>query len=73
MTKINSKKRLVSVIALVAIAVTFLLTPVVANATEQITGKVSITYSESTGKLTATYDGDCTFSGAEVYTWYKDG
>lgn len=73
MTKINSKKRLVSVIALVAIAVTFLLTPVMANAMEPITGKVSITYSESTGKLTATYDGDCTFSGAEVYTWYKDG
>lgn len=71
--KTASKKRLVSVIALMTILIMFLSAPLLVRAVDYITGKVSITYSASTGKITAVYDGDCTFSGAEVYTWYKDG
>lgn len=42
-------------------------------ASKELTGKISISYSSSTGKLTAIYDGDIELSGAEIYTWYKDG
>lgn len=42
-------------------------------AADTLTGKLSVTYSPTTGKLTAVYDGNQTLSGAEVYTWYKDG
>ena len=71
--KTASKKRMVSILALIAILITFLSAPLLARAADSLTGKLSITYSESTGKITAVYDGDCTLSGAEVYTWYKDG
>lgn len=41
--------------------------------TNTLVGKLSITYSSTSGKLSAIYTGNQTLSGAEVYTWYKDG
>lgn len=67
------KYRYLSILMILSIILTLILPPLITRAADSLKGKLSITYSSSTGKLTAVYDGDCTLSGAEVYTWYKDG
>lgn len=69
--KLNSN--LFSPLLLIVAIITFWLYPASVLAADSLSGKLSIIYSESTGKLSVVYDGSCTLSGAETYTWYKDG
>lgn len=41
-------------------------------ASEGLTGTLTISYSYTSGTLTATYSGDCTLSSSALFTFYKD-
>lgn len=40
---------------------------------DTLKGELDVTFSSTTGKLTASYDGDQELTSGALYTWYKDG